>query len=113
MHIGVDGRERIGLVQVHDALDVGFGPHALGVIGAMADDHTAASVLHIFEMQVEHLPAPQPALQHEEHHRPVARTGHGGHQACDLVIRQGPRHTLDAAKAQAPAHRSTGMPGRR
>ena len=79
----------------------------------MADDHRAASVLHIFEMQIEHLPAAQPALQHEEHHGPVARPGQGSHQAFDLVVGQGPRHALDPAEAHAPTHRSTRIPGRR
>ena len=60
----------------------------------MPDEHAAAPVLDVLKVEVEHLSGPQPALEHEEEHRPVTERAQRAEQCRDLVVGERPGQAL-------------------
>lgn len=70
-HVGADRPQRLGLMQVDDALEPGLRPHALRMIITVAHDHAAPAVREVLQMQPERLARPQPTLKHQQHERAI------------------------------------------
>ena len=70
----------------------------------MPDEHAAAPVLDVLKVEVEHLSGPQPALEHEEEHRPVTERAQRAEQCRDLVAGERPGQALRRADPQDAPH---------
>jgi hypothetical protein len=93
-----------GLVQVHDAFQLRLGASALRVVGTMPDQNATATVLEVLEVEVEHLAGPQPALEHEQEHGPVAKLAQRAQQRRDLLVGEWPGKALHRADPQNAPH---------
>jgi hypothetical protein len=71
-HILAQGRQGFWLMQINNSLAPRFGPHAFGMIRAVANDHTPTPILDILQVQIENLSWSEPSLKHEKNHRFVA-----------------------------------------
>jgi hypothetical protein len=93
-------------MQVDHALVTGFGPGAPGVVVAVAYDHPATTIGDVFQVQAEDLTGPQPALQHEQHDRPVAAASQLLQQGLDVGVAHRPRNPLDRLDPDRAADRT-------
>ena len=77
------------------------------MIAPVTDNDPAATILDIFQMQVEELAHANATLQQEQKHGPIPRSRWYGEQSRDLVIGQGTRNALDSTHAHRPSASST------
>src|SRR5438067_8314705 len=63
------------------------------VIVTGADDHPAAAVSDVFELQAQNLAGTKTALQHQPHHRPVPPAAQRPKQRLDLLVGERSRET--------------------
>ena len=104
-HVGAKSSQRLGLEQVHDALETGLRAYALRMVSPMPHDDSTTSISDILQVEAKRFTGSETTLQHQQYQRPIAQAAQLLEQRLHLNIIQRSRHALDGLDVHAAPHR--------